>query len=309
MIGIVDAALAHEKYAVAQLIARFEDTRPDAVADRVAVIAALRARAVPPAVCIGMTGSPGSGKSTLLGRVALGLVAAQPTTSVAVVAVDPSSRVSGGALLGDRTRTHFPPSDRRLFFRSQAAAAELGGLAPSTFQVCRLLSCLYDYLFVETVGIGQSEGDIGELADHVLLVLQPLGGDEIQFLKAGIMEVPDAFVVNKCDEPAALQSYHQLRGSLGLARPFEDRPLPIFQTSGRTGAGIDALVAHIANVAALPRSEFSAKEPYFFVRWVRQEWGRIGVQLLDEQLGGAAQLIAARGYDEAQAAFATQMKR
>ena len=118
-----------------------------------------------------------------------------------MLAVDPSSQVSGGALLGDRTRMRFPPDERRLFFRSQASESDLGGLGPSTFQVCRLLTRLFDCVMIETVGIGQSEADIRHLADRVYLVLQPLGGDEVQFLKAGIIEVPHAFILNKCDEP------------------------------------------------------------------------------------------------------------
>lgn len=300
--ALIDEALALEKQAVARLISLFEDQRAEAAPRRAAVMTALRTRGGRQAVFYGITGTPGSGKSTLVGRLALAMVAARPETSVAVLAVDPSSRISGGALLGDRTRTRFPPGERRLFFRSQAAEHELGGLGPSTFQVCRLLSCLYDFVFVETVGIGQSEADVRHLADRVYLVLQPLAGDEVQFLKAGIMEVPDAFVVNKCDEPAAERSYHQLRGSLWLARPFDDGAVPIYRTSARTGAGVDELATVL--LAGARGEPFAGREAHFFGRWVREEFGRAGARVVEAELGGATAWVGERGFDLAQAALA-----
>jgi LAO/AO transport system kinase len=310
---LVEAALEHRKQAVAQLISIFEDQRPAAGERRQAVMAALRAHpGRKRAVFHGITGTPGSGKSTLLGRVALRLIALRPEASAAVLAIDPSSRVSGGALLGDRTRMRFPPQERRLFFRSQASESELGGLAPSTFQVCRLLSSLYDHVFVETVGIGQSESDIRHLADRVYLVLQPLAGDEVQFLKAGIMEIPDAFIINKCDEPAAERSYHQLRGSLWLARPFEAEPVPIYRTSARTGQGVDELTAALVAAAPAPLDlappDFAAREAHFFDRWVRDEWGKDGARFLDSALGGAAAYVEARGFDGAQRDFSAAIR-
>jgi LAO/AO transport system kinase len=306
--ALVTAALAHEKQAVARLVSTFEDQRPAAVAERAALIAALRSTPKRRHACfIGITGTPGSGKSTLLGRLALRLIERRADLSIAALAVDPSSRVSGGALLGDRTRVRFAPTERRLFFRSQAAANELGGLGPSTFQVCRPLACLYDFVFVETVGIGQSEADVRHLADRVYLVLSPLAGDEVQFLKAGIMEVPDAFVLNKCDEPSAERSFHQLSGSLWLARPFDQEPVAIFRTSARTGAGVDALAdALLAHMGTAPR-DFAAQEPHFFARWVQEEWGRAGLRFLDERLGGATTFVTARGYDQAQLDFGAQV--
>ena len=128
---------------------------------------------------------------------------------------------------------------------------------------------------VETVGIGQSEADIRHLADRVYLVLQPLGGDEVQFLKAGIIEIPDAFILNKCDEGGADTSYHHLKGSLGLARPFDEDPPEIHRTSARTGAGMDELAGAMREVLATrtPRSH-AEREPHFLERWVEDEWGR-----------------------------------
>src|SRR5690606_12166580 len=182
-------------------------------------LAALAERGRGASAVVGITGTPGSGKSSLLARVTEVMLRERPELTVAVVAVDPSSPTSGGALLGDRTRMRFAPGDDRIFFRSQASANHLGGLGPSTFEVCLALSLLYDLVLVETVGVGQNEADVRHLADRVYLVIAPLGGDEVQYLKAGIIEIPDGFVINKCDEPGADRAYHQLAGALWLARP------------------------------------------------------------------------------------------
>jgi LAO/AO transport system kinase len=309
--ALVDRARALEKPAVARLIGLFEDTRPAAADRRAAVLAALDADGDrPPATVLGVTGTPGSGKSSLLARVTVEMLQRDPDLSIAVVAIDPSSHVSGGSLLGDRTRMRSPLDDRRLFFRSQASATELGGLSPTTFQVCRLLTRLFRCVVVETVGIGQSEADVRHLADRVYLVLQPLGGDEVQFLKAGIIEVPDAFILNKVDEPSADTSYHHLTGSLGLARPFDAAPPEIHRTSARTGQGVDELAAALgtAIAAAAPRSH-AAREPHFLERWVDDEWGRQGRRHLVDALGGAATYLAASGgFDPAQQAFGPSLR-
>ena len=261
---------------------------------------------------IGITGTPGSGKSTLLSRITVDLLDADPDLSVAVIAVDPSSHVSGGALLGDRTRMRFAPDERRLFFRSQASATDLGGLGPMSFQVSRLLTRLFDCVLIETVGIGQSEADIRHLADRVYLVLQPLGGDEVQFLKAGIIEVPHAFIINKSDESGAATSFHQLRSSLWLSRPFDEAEPPVFLTSALTGAGLDEfeadLLAAIGRTGAGSAGTLSDREPYFFSRWVEEEWGRVGLEHLTRHLGGAEQFLTrCGGFDPAQLAFGPEV--
>lgn len=228
---------------------------------------------------VGVTGAPGSGKSTLIGELATRIVAAEPEVAVAVVAVDPSSHVSGGALLGDRTRVRFPPDQRRLFFRSQASSGELGGVGPTTYQVCRVLRYVFDLVFVETVGIGQSEVEIEHLVDHTLLLLQPGAGDQIQYLKSGVMEIPDAFVLNKCDQrEAAEASYHALLGSLRMTRPSGQIP-PVFRVSAVSGEGLDALVGHVLEQ---PRpGDRTAKDAYFFRKWAVEEFGRRVLPLLD----------------------------
>lgn len=146
---------------------------------------------------VGVTGPPGVGKSSLLSH----LVAAWRAhgRSVAVLAVDPSSRRSGGALLGDRARIEVDPADRGVFVRSTAAGNRLGGLAPATRAAASALAAAFDVVVIETVGVGQSETEVADIADTVLVVVQPGSGDVLQFLKAGIMEVPDVLVVTKAD--------------------------------------------------------------------------------------------------------------
>jgi LAO/AO transport system kinase len=150
-----------------------------------------------PAHLVGVTGPPGAGKSTLLSA----LVAAwrEAGRTVAVLAVDPSSKRSGGSLLGDRARIDHDPKDDGILIRSTAAGGRLGGLAAATREAADALAPAFDVVVVETVGVGQSETDVEEVCDTVAVVVQPASGDVLQFLKAGIMEVPDVLVVTKAD--------------------------------------------------------------------------------------------------------------
>jgi LAO/AO transport system kinase len=183
-------------------------------------IAALLAEVAPgrlgveaPAHVVGVTGPPGAGKSTLLS--ALVRVWRERGRTVGVLAVDPSSKRSGGALLGDRARIDADPSDRGVFIRSMAAGERLGGLAPATRAGSQALAAAFDVVVVETVGVGQSETEVAEAADTVAVVVQPGSGDVLQFLKAGIMEVPDVLVVTKADLGAvADRAVRDLRAAL-----------------------------------------------------------------------------------------------
>jgi LAO/AO transport system kinase len=157
--------------------------------------AALGAEA--PGTIIGVTGPPGVGKSSLLSRLVASWRA--DDRSVAVLAVDPSSRRSGGALLGDRARIERRPGDERVFIRSTAAGHRLGGLAPATRAAAGALVVAFDVVVIETVGVGQSETEVADVADAVAVVVQPGSGDVLQFLKSGIMEIPDVLVVTKAD--------------------------------------------------------------------------------------------------------------
>jgi LAO/AO transport system kinase len=154
-----------------------------------------------PAHIIGVTGPPGVGKSSLLSQLVKHWRSEQK--SVAVLAVDPSSRRSGGSLLGDRARIETDPKDRDVFIRSTAAGTRLGGLAPATRAASEALAAAFDVVVIETVGVGQSETDVADASDTVAVVLQPASGDVLQFLKAGIMEVPDVLVLTKTDLGAA----------------------------------------------------------------------------------------------------------
>jgi GTPase len=147
---------------------------------------------------IGVTGPPGAGKSTLLSALLHEWRSANAQT-VAMLAVDPSSRRSGGALLGDRARIEFDPADRGVFIRSTAAGERLGGLAWGTRAAAQALAAAFDVVVVETVGVGQAETEVAEVADTVAVVVQPGSGDVLQFLKSGIMEIPDVLVVTKSD--------------------------------------------------------------------------------------------------------------
>jgi LAO/AO transport system kinase len=150
-----------------------------------------------PGHLVGVTGPPGAGKSTLLS--ALLRAWRKRGLTVAMLAVDPSSRRSGGSLLGDRARIDFDPSDRGVFIRSTAAGDRLGGLAPATRAAAQALAVAFDVVVIETVGVGQAETEIAEVADTVVVVVQPGSGDALQFLKSGIMEIPDVLVVTKAD--------------------------------------------------------------------------------------------------------------
>jgi LAO/AO transport system kinase len=189
---------------------------------------------------VGVTGPPGAGKSMLLGELVRAWRARG--RSVAVLAVDPSSRRSGGALLGDRARIPFDPDDGGVFIRSTAAAGRLGGLAPATRAAAHALAAAFDVVVVETVGVGQSETEVAEVADTVAVIVQPGSGDVLQFLKAGIMEIPDVLVVTKADlGEVALRARRDLHAAL---RSLGEREVPVVAVSSVSpSSGIDELVA------------------------------------------------------------------
>ncbi len=198
-----------------------------------------------PAHLVGITGPPGAGKSTLLSALVKEWRSRGRT--VAVLAVDPSSKRSGGSLLGDRARIEHDPRDDGILIRSTAAGGRLGGLAAPTREAAQALAAAYDVVVIETVGVGQSEIDVEEVCDTVAVVVQPGSGDTLQFLKAGIMEVPDVLVVTKADlGDVALRSRRDLSQA---ARALGSREIPVLAVSSLPPpCGIaelsDALAAH-----------------------------------------------------------------
>lgn len=190
---------------------------------------------------VGLTGPPGVGKSTL----ANALVAAWRAAGerIGVIAVDPSSRATGGALLGDRTRIRKDPEDEGVFVRSMAARDRLGGLSEHTLAAMVVMRLAFGRVLIESVGIGQSEADISFAAETVVLCVQPGSGDSLQFMKAGIMELPHILAVTKADTgPAARRAVADVEGALGLSGARADgwRPV-VLAVSAQSGAGLDTL--------------------------------------------------------------------
>jgi LAO/AO transport system ATPase len=239
---LVERTLGGDKRAVARLISLVENDSP-----RLREVAAGLAPHGGHAQVVGLTGAPGVGKSTTTSALVASLRAADRT--VGVLAVDPSSPFSGGALLGDRVRMQDHATDEGVFIRSMASRGQLGGLSAAVPQALRVLDAAQcDVILIETVGVGQAEVEIASLADTTLLVLAPGMGDGIQAAKAGIIEIADVFVVNKADRDGADQVARDLRYMQSLGGRHSDkgawRP-PVVKTSAARNQGIDDVVAAI----------------------------------------------------------------
>ncbi len=195
------------------------------------------------AVVLGITGAPGTGKSTLVDQLIARLREAR--RRIGIVAVDPSSPFSGGAILGDRIRMMRHSVDSEVFIRSMATRGHLGGLAKATGEAITIFEAAgKDFVLVETVGVGQDEVEVVKLADLILVVLTPGGGDEIQAFKAGIMEIADIFVINKADHQGAEKMERQLRAMLELGLSVPVLPA-VVKTVAIKGKGMDELMAEI----------------------------------------------------------------
>jgi LAO/AO transport system kinase len=257
--AIAAGVVARDRSAVARALNLVEDRRATL---REAQRGLLKSLAAVPrsGKIVGVTGPPGAGKSTLCAALARSFRARHEI--VGVVAVDPSSAKSGGALLGDRLRIvdESGTPDPGLFIRSLAAGGELGGLARVAPACIDVLSAAADVVLVETVGVGQSEIDVARVADVTVLVVQPASGDALQFLKAGVLEIPDVIVIGKSDlGDVARRAETDLRHALGVGRnvgSFDGSVVAdVLLVSGRTGEGVDALVSAIdARLAALRAS-------------------------------------------------------
>jgi LAO/AO transport system kinase len=279
---------AGRKRAVAAALALIETARGTAELAELLDEAVASARAH----VTGLTGPPGVGKSTLTN--ALLRRWREAGDSVAIVAVDPSSRLSGGALLGDRARIVSDPGDPKIFIRSMAARDRLGGVSDETIAAVALLRALYDRVLVETVGIGQSEADIVFVADTIVLCIQPGSGDSLQFMKAGIMELPDVVAITKADiGTAAIRAKGEAEGALTLfSRGSNDWRPPVVLVSALSGEGIDALGeaieghrAHLAEAGRL-EAQRARQQDIWIDESVRARFGSVG-RTAARQLGAA----------------------
>ena len=270
------------KRALAAALAALERD-PDNAATRALLDAAWRQ---PRAHVVGVTGPPGVGKSSLCAA----LVAAwrRDGKSVGVIAVDPSSTASGGALLGDRVRIVHDAGDNGVFVRSMAARDRLGGLAGQTVAAMVLMRALFDRVLIETVGVGQSETDVAGVADTVVFCVQPGSGDSLQFMKAGIVEIPHLIVVTKADlGGAAERARADVAGALSLAvAGGDDWQMQALAVSSRSGAGLDRLVAaleqHRAHLNADGRLAVARhrQSEGWIVEALREQFGRSGLARL-----------------------------
>ncbi len=289
---MLETLVSGGKRALAQALAQIE-----AQADAPGTAALLDAAyARPQGITLGLTGPPGAGKSTLVDALIrhwrpAGCPGAHGSRTIGVIAIDPSSAGSRGALLGDRTRLTVDPADAGVFVRSMAARDRLGGLAATAFPAMVLMRSLYDIVIVETVGVGQSETAVADIADLVLLCVPPGAGDTLQHMKAGVLEVPDIVAVTKCDLGAAAA---RTRAELAAALSLATRTAPVLACAAATGDGLAALTRQIdaAASALAPPVERHRKQA---ARWTEQQIAsRFGWEGLRRFRAGSAKM----SYDE-----------
>ena len=276
--------------ALARAASAIENRRPEAVA----LMQELFPR-TGRAVLIGITGAPGVGKSTLVDQLARSLRAQNRT--VGILAVDPTSPFSGGAILGDRIRMQQHHADPGVFIRSMASRGALGGLSTATTDLALLLDAAgMDIVLIETVGVGQDEVEVARLADLTILVLVPGMGDDVQTIKAGIMEIADIFVINKADRPGADKLDREVQAVLGMAGEAGDWRPPILQVVATEGKGIGEVLDAVGKF-----QESGAKKNRGAEVWRMRLRDMLRERLLERlpaaELEAAAEDVAARRRD------------
>jgi LAO/AO transport system kinase len=252
--NLVERVLAGEPRAVARAISKVEDGAADA-AELMRALFPHTGRGL----VVGITGSPGAGKSSLVDRLAS--LYRSRGERVGIVAVDPSSPFSGGAILGDRIRMQTLGLDPGVFIRSMATRGNLGGLARATVDAVAILDAAgYQKIVVETVGVGQDEVEIVKTADVSVVVLVPGMGDDIQAIKAGIMEIGDVFVINKADRDGVLRTEKELEALLSLAHRPDMWSPPIVKTVATENRGLEELAAAVESYREFQRGQTSGSE-------------------------------------------------
>jgi LAO/AO transport system kinase len=280
---LIDRVTAGEPTAVARAISKVEDNAADS-AELMKQIFPHTGRAL----IIGITGSPGAGKSTLVDKLAA--FYRKGGERVGIIAVDPSSPFSGGAILGDRIRMQSLSLDKGVFIRSMATRGNLGGLARSTVEAAAILDAAgFEKIIIETVGVGQDEIEIAKTADVCVVVLVPGMGDDVQTMKAGIMEIGDVLVINKADRDGVLRTEKELESLLSFAAHADWQP-PIVKTVAIESKGIEELAAAIERSREFQKTApASTERRHAIARW------RI-LELLRERL--VAQALAGNSVSE-----------
>lgn len=293
-VDLAAAICRGERAALAEALNLLDDRRDSARNKASALLAKLQgAPGEPKGQLIGITGPPGAGKSTLI--AALIAVWRQRELRVGVLAVDPSSPITGGALLGDRLRMQTSAEDDGVFVRSLSSRGQFGGLSAEVWPMSAVMLAAFDIVLIETVGVGQREVDISRMCDTTCYVAQPGSGDSVQFLKAGILEVPHILVVNKEDMGAvARRTLAELGAALNREHPDGHWLVPVLATSATNHSGIEALAdvmeQHYKELRS--RNQLAARRQSYQAYWIhkrlQEEFGSFGI----DRLGGEQTLLA-----------------